>query len=75
MQFRELDFARAETLYAALEGVGLLLFVSSSERDTPKRNKEHGNVIEAAVKAGAKEVWYVSLAGGGYGDDAVGGAH
>ena len=66
MQFRELDFARPETLDSALKGVGLLLFVSSSERDTPKRNEEHGNVIEAAVKAGVKEVWYVSLAFGGY---------
>lgn len=68
MQFRELDFARPETLDSALKGVGLLLFVSSSERDTPKRNREHGNVIDAAVKAGVKEVWYVSLAFGGYGD-------
>jgi uncharacterized protein YbjT (DUF2867 family) len=69
VQFRELDFARPETLGTALDGVGLLLFVSSSERDTPKRNEEHGNVIDAAVKAGVKEVWYVSLAFGGYGDE------
>ena len=68
MQFRELDFARPATLDSALKGVGLLLFVSSSERDTPKRNREHGNVIEAAVKAGVKAVWYVSLAFGGWGD-------
>jgi hypothetical protein len=47
----------------------LLLFVSSSERDTPKRNREHGNVIDAAVKAGVKEVWYASLAFGGYSDE------
>lgn len=69
VQFRELDFARPETLDSALQGVGLLLFVSSSERDTPKRNREHGNVVDAAVKAGVKEVWYVSLAFGGYGDE------
>jgi len=68
VQFRELDFARQETLDSALAGVGLLLFVSSSERDTPKRNREHGNVIEAAVRAGVKAVWYVSLTFGGWGD-------
>ncbi|KAM0723688.1 hypothetical protein Q7P37_000676 [Cladosporium fusiforme] len=68
VQFRELDYARPETLRTALEGVGLLLFVSSSERDTPKRNAEHGNVVDAAVKAGVREVWYVSLAFGGFGD-------
>jgi uncharacterized protein YbjT (DUF2867 family) len=69
VQFRELDFARPDTLRTALKGVGLLLFVSSSERDTPKRNEEHGNVIDAAVKEGVKEVWYVSLAFGGFGDE------
>jgi uncharacterized protein YbjT (DUF2867 family) len=69
VQFRELDFARPNTLRTALNGVGLLLFVSSSERDTPKRNEEHGNVIDAAVKEGVKEVWYVSLAFGGFGDE------
>lgn len=68
VQFRELDFARPSTLDSALEGVGLLLFVSSSERDTPTRKREHANVIEAAVKAGVKAVWYVSLAFGGWGD-------
>jgi uncharacterized protein YbjT (DUF2867 family) len=69
VQFRELDFARPETLGPALEGVGLLLFVSSSERDTPTRNREHGNVIDAAVRAGVIAVWYVSLAFGGWGDE------
>jgi uncharacterized protein YbjT (DUF2867 family) len=69
VQVRELDFARPETLGPALEGVGLLLFVSSSERDTSKRNREHGNVIDAAVRAGVKAVWYVSLAFGGWGNE------
>lgn len=46
----------------------MLLFVSSSERDTPKRNEEHENVVAAAIQAGVKEVWYVSLAFGGFGD-------
>lgn len=67
VQFRELDYSRPDTLRAALHGVGLLLFISSSERDTPKRNAEHANVVDAAVEAGVREVWYVSLAFGGFG--------
>lgn len=46
----------------------MLLFVSSSERDSTKRNVEHGNVLDAAAEAGV-EVWYVSLAFGGFGDE------
>lgn len=68
LQFRELDYARPQTIESALWGVGLLLFVSSSERETPKRNEEHENVVAAAIEAGVKEVWYVSLAFGGFGD-------
>lgn len=68
LQFRELDYARPDTIRAALKGVGLLLFVSSSERDTERRIEEHGNVVDAAVQAGVGEVWYVSLGFGGWGD-------
>lgn len=42
--------------------------MSSSERDSIKRNVEHGNVIEAAKKAAVRKVWYVSLAFGGLGN-------
>ena len=68
VQFRVADYNEPSTLAAAFENVGNLLFMSSSERDNAKRNREHGNVIAAAVQAKVKKVWYVSLAFGGYGD-------
>ncbi|KAK3640482.1 hypothetical protein LTR56_011820 [Elasticomyces elasticus] len=68
LQFRVADYARPETLHAAFEGVRDLLFMSSSERDTPTRNGEHSNVVKAAKAAGVKMVWYVSLALGGFGN-------
>lgn len=67
VHFRVLDYARPETIRDALKGVGLFLFMSSSERDTPKRNWEQDNVVDATIEAGV-ETWYVSLAFGGYGD-------
>ncbi|KAK3623314.1 hypothetical protein LTR56_021693 [Elasticomyces elasticus] len=68
LQFRVADYTRPETLHAAFEGVGDLLFMSSSERDTPTRIIEHSNVVEAVKAAGVKMVWYVSLALGGFGN-------
>ena len=68
LQFRAADYNRPETLKTAFRDVENLLFMSSSERDSTKRNIEHGNVIEAAKAASVKKVWYVSLAFGGYGD-------
>lgn len=68
MQFRVADYNDPSTLESAFEGVGELLFMSSSERDNAKRNFEHNNVIEAAKKARVGRVWYVSLAFGGWGD-------
>ena len=67
-QFRVADYARPETLRTAFEGVGDLLFMSSSKRDTPRRMVEHTNVVEAARVIGVKMVWYVSLSLGGYGN-------
>ena len=68
LTFRVADYNLPETLEPAFEDVENLLFMSSSERDSAKRNVEHGNVIEAAKKAQVKKVWYVSLAFGGFGD-------
>ncbi|KAK1043929.1 hypothetical protein LTR74_018376 [Friedmanniomyces endolithicus] len=66
LQFRAADYFHPETLLAAFENVENLLFMSSSERYTPKRNAEHTNVVEAAKANGVKRVWYVSLALGGF---------
>ena len=71
LQFRVADYHRPETLESAFQNVDDLLFMSSSERDTPKRNVEHGNVIKAAIKMKVKRVWYVSLAFGGFGDSST----
>jgi uncharacterized protein YbjT (DUF2867 family) len=68
LTFRVADYNRPETLEPAFKDIENLLFMSSSERDSTKRNVEHGNVIEAANKAQVKKVWYVSLAFGGFGD-------
>lgn len=71
LQFRVADYNDPTTLESAFQNVQDLLFMSSSERDTPTRNREHTNVVEAAKKAGVVKVWYVSLAFGGFGDESA----
>lgn len=56
---READYTRPETLAAALQGVGTLMFISSSE--VGQRVPQHRNVIEAARSAGVKRIVYTSL--------------
>jgi NAD(P)H dehydrogenase (quinone) len=56
---READYARPETLPAALQDVDTLLLVSSSE--IGQRTAQHRNVIEAAKQAGVKRIVYTSL--------------
>ncbi len=59
MTAREADYARPETLAAALAGVDTLLLISSSE--VGQRAAQHHNVIEAAKAAGVKRIVYTSL--------------
>lgn len=56
---RAADYARPETLDAALAGVDVLLLISSSE--IGQRVPQHLNVIEAAKRAGVKRIAYTSL--------------
>ncbi|WP_024889660.1 SDR family oxidoreductase [Luteimonas huabeiensis] len=56
---RVADYARPETLDAALAGVDVLLLISSSE--IGQRVPQHLNVIEAAKRAGVKRIAYTSL--------------
>jgi NAD(P)H dehydrogenase (quinone) len=56
---RAADYARPETLDAALAGVDALLLISSSE--VGQRAAQHHNVIAAAKKAGVKRIVYTSL--------------
>ncbi|MCD9030828.1 SDR family oxidoreductase [Luteimonas sp. Y-2-2-4F] len=56
---RAADYARPETLDAALAGVDTLLLISSSE--VGQRVAQHLNVIEAAQRAGVERIAYTSL--------------
>jgi NAD(P)H dehydrogenase (quinone) len=56
---READYDQPETLEQALSGIDTLLMISSSE--VGKRAAQHRNIIEAARKAGVKQIVYTSL--------------
>lgn len=56
---RAADYAKAETLVPALDGVARLLLISSSE--VGQRAAQHRNVLEAARAAGVGQVIYTSL--------------
>jgi len=56
---RAADYARPETLAAALAGVDTLLLISSSE--IGQRVAQHRNAIDAAKRAGVKRIVYTSL--------------
>lgn len=56
---RAADYAKPETLKAALAGVDTLLLISGSE--VGQRATQHKNIIEAAKAAGVKKVVYTSL--------------
>lgn len=56
---READYDRPDTLGPALDGVGTLLLISSSE--VGKRAAQHRSVIEAATRAGVQRIVYTSL--------------
>lgn len=55
----EADYNRPETLVPALEGVDRLLLISGSE--IGQRATQHKAVIEAAKKAGVKQIAYTSI--------------
>jgi NAD(P)H dehydrogenase (quinone) len=56
---RAADYARPESLGAALDGVETLLLISSSE--VGQRTVQHQNVIDAAKAAGVGRIVYTSL--------------
>ena len=56
---READYNRPDTLRAALEGVEVLLLISSSE--VGHRAAQHRNVIAAAKAQGVTRIVYTSL--------------
>lgn len=56
VQFRIADNNVPSTLEAAFRNIETLLFMSSSNVDTPAREKKHVNVVAAAKKAGIEHV-------------------
>lgn len=54
----ELDFHKPATVEAALEGVDRVLLISGLD---PQRFEGHRNVIDAAKKAGVKQLAYTSI--------------
>lgn len=59
VEVREADYEKPETLEKALAGVDKLLLISSNA--IGKRAAQHRNAIDAAKKAGVKEIVYTSL--------------
>lgn len=56
---READYSRPDTWPSALEGAEKLLLISASE--IGKRVDQHRTVVEAAAKAGVKQIVYTSI--------------
>ena len=56
---RKMDYDQPETLTSALSGVGTLLLISADEMG--QRERQHGNVIDAAKRAGVGRIIYTSL--------------
>lgn len=59
VEVHEANYERPETLDKALTGIERLLLISASEMG--KRKAQHHNVIEAAKKAGIKQIVYTSI--------------
>ncbi|GGA96769.1 SDR family oxidoreductase [Allosediminivita pacifica] len=59
VETRAFDYDRPETLAPALDGVDVLVLISSSE--VGKREAQHGAVIEAAKAAGVTRIVYTSI--------------
>ncbi|KAJ5424270.1 hypothetical protein N7491_009486 [Penicillium cf. griseofulvum] len=64
--FRVASYDDPQTLETAFEDVENIFFVSTSTFDIEKRRKQHENFIIAAKKM---NLWYTSLAFGGYNSD------
>ncbi|CAI7611099.1 unnamed protein product [Penicillium glandicola] len=64
--FRVASYDDPQTLETAFEDVENLFFVSTSTFDVEKRRKQHQNFVDAAKNT---NVWYTSLAFGGYGSE------
>ncbi|WP_299825974.1 SDR family oxidoreductase [uncultured Pontibacter sp.] len=59
VEVREADYTKPETLHKALQGIDILLLISSSE--VGQRATQHKNVLGAAKQANVKHIVYTSL--------------
>ena len=59
IQARRIDYDDISTLEPALDGIDMLMLVSSSE--IGQREQQHGNVIRAAKQSGVSRIVYTSL--------------
>ncbi len=59
VEVREFDYVKPENLANALKGIDTLLLISGNE--IGQRAKQHGNIIDAAKKAGVQWIVYTSL--------------
>ena len=58
------DFSEKEKLVQAFSGIDTLMFVSSAPGQSLSREKQHQNVVEAAIEAGIKNIVYTSISNG-----------
>lgn len=65
VEARHADYAVPETIQHALRGVAALVLVSAPVDGRQDRVALHGNVIEAARRAGVRRVLYTSVIGNG----------
>jgi NAD(P)H dehydrogenase (quinone) len=59
IEIRWADYGRPESLGPAFAGADVLLFVSNT--DFAQREKQHQNVVDAALKAGVNRIVYTSF--------------
>ena len=61
IETRHVDYSNKDTCQKAFEGVDKLFFISSIPGQSVSRQDQHKNVIEAAIDAKVKHLFYTSL--------------
>lgn len=61
VETRQVDYSNKDTCKKAFEGVDKLFFISGYPGQSVSRQDQHKNVIEAAIEAKVKHLYYTSL--------------